>query len=132
MLEKEMEIIDQSMQLFMKLGIKSVTMDEVSRQLGISKKTLYNYVADKNDLVNKVLTFSCDRDNDAMSEICAKGMNAIDESFEMSNFVFKHINTLHPSIMFDLQKYHSNAWDNFKKMKRGKIKSVMPQIFQKE
>ena len=119
--EKELDIIVQSMQLFMKSGVKSVTMDDVARGLGISKKTLYNFVNDKNDLVDKVLTHSCDLDNTAIDAICQRGLNAIDESFEISNFVFRHIDTMHPSIIFDLQKYHLQAWEKFTKLKRERI-----------
>ena len=48
-------ILKKVKSLYQKYGIKSITMDDVSRELGISKKTLYQYVADKNDLVNKVV-----------------------------------------------------------------------------
>jgi AcrR family transcriptional regulator len=119
--EKELEVIEQSMQLFMKSGVKSVTMDDVARGLGMSKKTLYNYVKDKNDLVDKVLTYSCDADNTAIAAICEKDLNAIDESYEISNFIFKHIDTIHPSIIYDLQKYHLQAWEKFTNLKKQRI-----------
>lgn len=119
--EKDTEIINQTMQFFMTTGIKSATMDDVSRHLGISKKTLYTHVKDKNDLVEKALMCSCEMQNSEIDLICKKNLNAIDESFEISNYIFKHINTIHPSIVYDLQKYHMPAWEKFKTTKQAKI-----------
>ena len=109
------------MRLFMTSGVKSLTMDDLSRSLGISKKTLYNYVVDKNDLVDKVLTYSCECDNGRIMAICELGLNAIEESYEISNYIFNHIDTMHPSIIYDLQKYHLQAWEKFTHLKKQKI-----------
>ena len=111
------------MGLFMRLGIKSITMDELSRQLGISKKTLYKFVSDKNELVEKVLSYGCELDHNGIEKICEEGLNAIDEAFEISNFVSDHIQAMHPSIAFDLQKYHAKAWTDFRCQKKGNITS---------
>ena len=119
----EQNIIDKTMAIFMKLGIKSVTMDDISRQLGISKKTLYKFVTDKNDLVNKTLTVACEYENNEIQKICDLGLNAIDEAYEISYYVAEHIKTLHPSIVYDIQKYHPDAWSNFSSMKHDKILS---------
>jgi len=116
--KNEKEIIENTLLLFMKLGIKSVTMDDIARHLGISKKTLYKYVEDKDDLVRKSLGYSSEMENAEMYKLCAKEQNAIDESFEISNYVFKHIRYIHPSIIFDLQKYHPEAWKEFSKAKK--------------
>lgn len=119
--KNEKEIIESTLQLFMKLGIKSVTMDDVARHLGISKKTLYKLVEDKNDLVRKSLSFGCDIETIEIDKICNLSLNAIDESFEISNYVFKHIRSIHPSIVFDLQKYHPEAWKEFRENKKSQI-----------
>ena len=105
----------------MKVGIKSVTMDDVARHLGISKKTLYKFVEDKNDLVKKALTFNCDIENKEICLLCETGKNAIDESYDISQFVFNHISNVHPTIVFDLQKYHTEAWNDFRNDKMGQI-----------
>jgi AcrR family transcriptional regulator len=47
---------DKIGQLFKKYGIKSITMDDIARELGMSKKTLYQLVSEKNELVDIVLT----------------------------------------------------------------------------
>ncbi len=119
--KNEKEIIESTLPLFMKLGIKSVTMDDVARNLGISKKTLYKYVEDKNDLVRKSLGYSSEMENTEICKLCAIEQNAIDEIFEISNYVFAHIRSVHPSIIFDLQKYHPEVWKEFSATKKEKI-----------
>ncbi|NTW32950.1 MAG: TetR/AcrR family transcriptional regulator, partial [Bacteroidetes bacterium] len=51
------EIIKKVLELYMKFGIKSVSMDDAARELGISKKTLYQYFKDKDELVKKVVAY---------------------------------------------------------------------------
>lgn len=112
--EKELKIISGASQVFMKYGVKSVNMDDVARHLGVSKKTLYQFVTDKEDLVKKsVLTFCMREDNDIVS-ICAKGLNAIDENLEIMNYVSNMIQNLHPSVAYDIEKYHPSV---FKQMR---------------
>lgn len=104
--EKELHIIKAASEVFMRLGIKSVNMDDIARSLGISKRTLYQYVKDKNDLVRKCMLSKCDAEDKAVEEICSLGLNAIDELFEISHFVTDLLSKMHPSIHFDMEKYH--------------------------
>jgi AcrR family transcriptional regulator len=59
--EKLDHLLKQAGEIFMRYGLKSVTMDDVCRELGISKKTLYQHVTDKNDLISKVLVYDPER-----------------------------------------------------------------------
>lgn len=110
--EKELQIIMGAGDIFMKYGIKSVNMDDISRNLGISKKTLYKYVTDKNDLLRKALACHNQMEQDVMDEIFSRGLNAIDEVFEMSKFISGMLGKIHPSIHFDLQKFHPEVWND--------------------
>lgn len=104
--EKERKIILGATEVFMKLGIKSVNMDDVSRNLGISKKTLYQFVKDKNELVRKSMQMHCEIEDREIESICKKNLNAIDESFEMMRFISGMLRMIHPSVLFDIEKYH--------------------------
>ncbi len=55
------EILSKAFELYYKYAIKSVTMDDVARELGISKKTLYQYVSNKTELVEKVIRSEMER-----------------------------------------------------------------------
>jgi len=107
--EKKREIIVAALEVYMKYGIKSMTMDEMSRQLGISKKTLYTHVKDKNELVEECLMHAHDHDIKQIDEIMKRHTNAIEELLEVGRFVVKSLGSIHPSIFFDLSKYHPNA-----------------------
>ncbi len=104
--EKEREIVAAAGEVFMRLGIKSVNMDDVSRQLGISKKTLYKYVKDKNDLVYKSMQMHMEVEDCAIEDILSRNLNAIDENMEIMKFVVSMLKNVHPSVIFDMEKYH--------------------------
>lgn len=107
---EEKEILDQVITLFMQYGIKSMTMDEIARQLGISKKTLYQYVANKNELVTKVMAMKLGEEKDCIYQLFESGSNPIDELMQITDFVRSNMKEIHPSVMFDLKKYHPDAW----------------------
>jgi len=115
------EILEQAKQLFLRLGIKSLTMDDVAGPLRISKKTLYGHFADKNDLVESTVAMVCTTHRDAINAICARGLNAIDENEEITRFIVGQIGNMHPSVQFDLQKYHAKAWEIMEHREREDI-----------
>ena len=104
--EKKMEIIGAALEVYLRFGIKSVTMDEMARQLGVSKKTLYLYVKDKNELVEQCLLHAHNCDLECVDEIFARDLNAIEELLEVGRYIVKELGSIHPSIFFDLSKYH--------------------------
>lgn len=104
--EKEERIIRESMHVFKRFGIKSVNMDDIASRIGISKKTLYKYVSDKADLVGRVFEYQLLLEGESLREIRAKNLNAIDESFEILGMVMSMVKDIHPSVLFDMQKYH--------------------------
>ncbi|MDP4265892.1 MAG: TetR/AcrR family transcriptional regulator [Bacteroidota bacterium] len=118
--EKLKSIIKQVLALYLKYGIKSVTMDDVARELGISKKTLYQYVDDKDDLVEKTLNFFNDNDNHEFCKI-DDNQNAIDTLLFVSEHVAKKLSEINPSIVYDLRKYYPALWKNFNETKRDHI-----------
>lgn len=106
----EIKLLDSIRDLFIKYGIKSLTMDDISRHLGISKKTLYLSFKNKKDLVKKVMehkisTLECDMDS-----LEGEEANAIDELMSISKKMSKGLADAHPSIMYDIQKYYPQAW----------------------
>lgn len=118
---REQHILAEAGKVFMRLGIRSVNMDDVAQHLRISKKTLYQYVKDKNELVLKAVRGITDHHRTCILGICAKGHNAIDESFEITRFVASQVGQIHPSVHFDLQKYHPEAWDLLQSTERQDI-----------
>jgi AcrR family transcriptional regulator len=114
-------ILQKVREMYMKYGIKSITMDDVARELSISKKTLYQYVTDKDDLVGKFI------DNEILTrqaEICkcfGIGYNAIEELFEISIFMNKMMKDQNPATEYDLKKYYPLHYQKTVKARREGI-----------
>ena len=131
MKENLAHILEQANRLFLKCGIKSVSMDDVARELKVSKKTLYRFVKDKTDLVSKALTFHCSREVEVTCKIISRNSNAIDELIEISQHVREQLRQVHPSIHYDLEKYYPDAWRIFTAHKMEHIYSCVAQNLEK-
>lgn len=107
MIEKE-TILEEVEKMFNINGIKPVTMDNISMDLKISKRTLYEIFKDKNDLVTQVLMQHLDKVNKETKEIINKSKNAIDAIFEIAEREIspKQKNRINPKMLEDLKKYH--------------------------
>ena len=137
----EAYILAEAEKLFMKFGIKSVTMDDIAKQLSMSKKTIYTYYKDKNELVSKLIAKMLQEDECKMSE-CTKGAeNAIDEVFLCMDFLKDMLTKINPAVFYDLQKYHNDAHQlmiNFhhtyvyNTIKNGLEKGIDQQIFRSD
>jgi AcrR family transcriptional regulator len=115
--KQEENIIRGSLDLFIRLGVKSVTMDDVSRELGVSKKTVYKYVSNKAELVDKSFTWLAQNIHDIMAHIHSQERHPIDEMFDMDNVICDVFRNQHPGIAFQLRKYYPETWqkiENFR------------------
>lgn len=124
-MDKKNEIISGATKLFMKYGIKSLTMDDISRHLGISKKTLYQYVSDKKDLVKKGVLLLIEHEKSILCAAKEDSDTAIDELINITKCVSSEMGEMHPSVIFDLQKYHPSAWKLIENHKKGFIHNMM-------
>lgn len=107
----EIKILETSTQLFMTYGLKSVSMDDISRKLGISKKTLYQYVENKEDLVKQVIQKYIGIQQNIILSIIEKSTDAIEEYLDLSRHFLSTIRQMKPTITYDLQKYYSDSWN---------------------
>ena len=97
----------------MTYGVRSVSMDDISHQLGMSKKTLYQYYKDQTDLVEKVTADYIHERQDEYDEATKDASNAIEELHLISICVRKHFKELNPALVFDLKKFYPSAWNVF-------------------
>jgi len=104
--EKHGNFLLRVYELYNRFGIKSVTMDDVARELGISKKTLYECIEDKSELVKHVMQMVYRYHGEKLQEIIARGANAIDELFEVNRYMTQMIKEQNPTLGYDLQKYY--------------------------
>lgn len=111
--EKFSEILLKSSEVFMRYGLKSVTMDDIAREIKVSKKTIYKYVKDKSDLLCNVMQGNCTCDVMVIDEILDLKLNAIDEIIEIGRYVAGQLKMMHPSIHYDMEKYYPEVWQLF-------------------
>ncbi|MFA5297945.1 MAG: TetR/AcrR family transcriptional regulator, partial [Lutibacter sp.] len=99
-------ILKKASEIFLKYGFKSVTMDDIANDLGISKKTIYKFYKNKVELVDEaVLNFHNEMHN-TITTICALGHNAIQENFEIKKIFKEMFKNSDDSPMFQLEKYY--------------------------
>ena len=120
-MEKFNEILMKVSGLFRKYGIKSVTMDDVARELGISKKTLYQYVIDKTDLINKLMDYEIEGASICFDGILTTKYNAIEELFEVNRFLMSMLKRYSQSFDYDLKKYYPEIFDRTFLIRRNNI-----------
>ncbi len=130
-LNKEDQLIKDAVVVFMTYGIKSVTMDDIARQMRVSKKTLYQFFKDKGDLVNKCMRRDCDFIEAKVKDIQAQGLSAIDENFAISSVIVEELRNIHPSIFYDLEKYYPEAMAIMLEMRHKFIGGVVRQNLNK-
>jgi TetR/AcrR family transcriptional regulator, cholesterol catabolism regulator len=105
------KILSRVRDLYTKYGIKSITMDDVARELCMSKKTLYQFVTDKDDLVGKFVDNEIDLRKESIATCFKPGSNAIEDLFEISLFMNKLMIDHSPATEYDLKKYYAHHYE---------------------
>lgn len=108
--EQQEKILKRAEELFLRLGIKSLTMDDVARELGISKKTLYQFVDNKDDLVMKMMERHINEDCAQSEAIRRESSDAIDEIMKLTQYNAVDLGRMKANVIFELQRYHPEAW----------------------
>lgn len=124
-MEAKERILVKSNELFNRYGIRSVSMDDIAAQLSMSKKTLYQYYTDKDELVNAVFDIILSVNKNNCTECTKKGENAIHEVFLSFDIMEEMLKTMNPSVLFDMQKYHPSAYKKFDDFKNGFLYKII-------
>lgn len=114
-------IIDKVAALYIRYGIKSVTMDDVARHLGISKKTLYTYVKDKNELVKLVVESQIKEHSCQDKEMKSLNLSALEEMLSVFKKVSVLLQNINPSYQYDLGKYYPQLREKFMAFKKEQL-----------
>ena len=115
---KEEQILKSVAGLYQRYGIKSVTMDDVATHLGISKKTLYQYFRDKEDLVRKVTLADKEQRHFILQAVQSVERNAIEELFEVYKILKAMFRQENPAILYDLRKYYPELYMELREQHR--------------
>lgn len=109
------EITITATDLFLTLGFKSVTMDDIANKMGISKKTIYAHFPTKSKLVEATTFHLLETIDKGIEEIRKKELNAIEELFEIKKFVMHHLKDEKSSPQFQLNKYYPKIYEDVQK-----------------
>jgi AcrR family transcriptional regulator len=130
MIERE-RILNGSDELFLQAGIKSVTMDDVARHLGVSKKTIYQVFKDKSELVTALVQMRLNTNIEAISTLMSNTGNMIGELLNLDNCAREIFSRVNPIVLHDLQRYYPEAWQLFQQFKTGFLVSVIEKLLNK-
>jgi AcrR family transcriptional regulator len=118
---KAMHILEAVGKIYHRYGIKSVTMDEVARQLGISKKTIYEFFSNKEDLVKHVLLFEYENNCLFLKAIEDRKLNAIESLFEVYKMINIMLREFNPSMEYDIRKYYPALFLKIREIRRKRM-----------
>lgn len=104
--EKDQRILLCATELFKKYGLKSITMDDIAKEAGISKKTLYTFFSNKTDIVNHIVATFLNKHIADVEAIKNKAENAIDEYYSISKVVLNTFREIQPALIYDLAKFY--------------------------
>ena len=100
------KLLERSRDLFLKYGIRNITMDKLSADLGISKKTLYRTIPNKSALIEKIVSLFLEEQKLEIQAVKPNTKNAIEEMHLMAEKAIVHIRRMLPNVTFELQKYY--------------------------
>lgn len=109
-MEVKTRILEHAHELFMQLGIRSVTMDEIARGLGISKKTIYQYYGNKADIVYEVTHAYFEEEQRLHDEAMAQAENALHELTLLIPMVIQSMSRVPAHLIHEVRKYYPRAW----------------------
>jgi TetR/AcrR family transcriptional regulator, cholesterol catabolism regulator len=129
---EEFEIKDKILKgthdLFMRYGVRSISMDDIARHLSVSKKTLYQHFADKDDLVTAVSKAHLESEQKIYEGLRDSSINSIEHLAKIAVCMRKEMENLNPSLLFDIQKFHPKAWSIWNNFKKTIIKEIIDNL----
>ena len=116
-MDPKKRILLKADEMFMRFGIRSVSMDDIAIDLGMSKKTLYQYYADKDALVAEVVDLHINKMEEDCGSCRQQSEDAIHEMFITMDQSMEQFSNINPMVLHDLEKFHFKAFQRFKEHK---------------
>ncbi len=106
------KIIATATETFVKLGVRSVTMDDIAQQMGISKKTIYKYFKNKEALITETAQVAHSEIHQVIADVCSRNLNPIAEMFEVRRIFKGFFLGADTSPVFQLKKYYPGIYES--------------------
>ena len=130
-MENKERILQKATDLFMRYGIRSITMDEIAAQLGISKKTIYQFFTDKDAMVEAVVNEEMKNNEEGCRIFSQSAQNAVHEIFLAMDGMQEMLKTMNPQLMYELEKHHPAAYKRLKQYKYQFLFTVVKENLQR-
>ena len=124
-LETKQRIIKVTEELVFRYGVKSVSMDDIAKELGMSKKTIYQFFKDKDEIVHVLFHEKLKEDHKKFHGILSGSSNVIEEMINLMRNLGEMFRKVNPSTFYDLQKYYPKTWKLFLDFKEDFIFKTM-------
>jgi TetR/AcrR family transcriptional regulator, cholesterol catabolism regulator len=124
-MEVKDRILEAARELFFKYGIKSITMDDIAKHLAMSKKTIYQFYEDKNQLLNTLTKNLLLKNQYEIEEVTVSSKDAIHEIIQIMKHMDIMFSQMNPNLFYDMQKYHPVSWKQFKDFKNECIMEMV-------
>ncbi|MEZ0485250.1 TetR/AcrR family transcriptional regulator [Fibrella aquatica] len=118
-------ILTEASRLFNHLGVKTVRLDDIARQLGMSKKTLYQYFESKEDLVKQMLENQLNDSLDEASAIQEQTANPIAGALLIWDRLIHYKQTVNPNLLRDIERHYPAAWHYFQTFRTHYINTIL-------
>lgn len=105
------KIINKAKEMFLKLGFKSFTMDDIACEMCISKKTIYKYFRNKDILIEESIDLVHKEVKETMDAIISKNHNAIEENFEIKRMFREMFKSAESSPIYQLKKHYPDIYN---------------------
>ncbi|MFM7894762.1 MAG: TetR/AcrR family transcriptional regulator [Flavobacterium sp.] len=105
------KIINKAKEMFLKLGFKSITMDDIACEMCISKKTIYKYFSNKDILIEESIDLLHKEVKETMDAIISKNYNAIEENFEIKRMFREMFKSAESSPIYQLKKHYPDIYN---------------------
>lgn len=115
--EMKEKILKGAEELFFKYGIKNITMDEIARHLGMSKKTIYQYFKDKDEVVHSLILEKIEEDKAIFAKTYRESENIVVEAFALMKNMRDILKSINPILFHELFKFYPQSWKEFEKFK---------------
>ena len=125
------KIIETATEQFMRFGVRSVTMDDIARQAGVSKKTIYQEFTDKNQLVYEAFDLAIENDKNEMDQIPKYQDGVIEHLLGLSAFIKKRFSDFNPMVLHEIQRYFPQCWQLFEEFKNKHIANEIIELLEK-
>jgi len=104
------KILETAGSLFLKYGVKSISMDDIARELSISKKTIYHFFKDKNEMVYLISERFLQEQKDKFDRVQDESKDPIELLYGGTLHAREIFEKINPYILFDIRKYYKDAW----------------------